>query len=143
MERNVSLSILLIIITFIVCLILNFPASLMGDPATIINVVVTFVYISVWILVMSIVSRNKNHVVMKFFLSFWLMNLFFAVLTVLVNLEILNAFWATPFVALLITQWYGIRLFANDFLIIAIIISSISLLFAFAALLSLRKEKSI
>ena len=143
MERNVSLSILLIVITFIVCLVLNFPASLMGDPATMTNVVVTFIYISVWILVMSIVSRNRNQFVLKFFLAFWLVNLFFAVLTVLVNMEILNAFWATPFVALLITQWYGIELFVDDFLITAIIISAISLLFIFAALLSIRKAKVI
>ncbi|WP_033542750.1 hypothetical protein [Planococcus sp. CAU13] len=143
MERKVGLSFFLISITFVVCLVLNFPDSLMGNPATFKNAVVTILYIAIWIFVLSLASRYRSRLLLKYYSVFWLMTLFFAVLTVLVNLEIFNAIWATLFVALLITQWYGIELFVNDFLITAIIISSISLLFLFASLLSLRKARSI
>lgn len=141
MERKVTLSILLITITFIVCLVLNFPDALMGNAPTIRNAIITFVFVSIWIFVFFIVLRNKNQAVMKFFLLFWLVTLFFAVLTALANGEIIDATWATAFIALLITPWYGIELLTDDFLITAIIISIISVLFIFSAGLSLAKSR--
>ncbi|WP_203332570.1 hypothetical protein [Planococcus beigongshangi] len=143
MEKRVALSILLIVITFIVCLVLNFPNALMGDPPTVKNAGITFIYAAIWTFVYAVVIWVKDQAAMKFFGMFWLLTLFFSVLTILVNVQVLDAFWATPFVALFITPWYGIELFTGDFLITASIISFLSLLFLFAAFSSLRKARSI
>lgn len=143
MERKVGLSILLIVITFIICLVLNFPGSIMGSPATVKNAVVTFMYIAIWIFVSSVVLRAKHPAAIKFFLAYWLANLFFIILAALINFGVFNADWALFFILLLFPHWYGIKLFTDDFLITTGIISSISLLFLVASLLSLRKAKSI
>lgn len=138
-----TITILLIIFAFIVCLILNFPDSLMGHTPTIKNLVVTVVYITIWVFVLSIASRNKDRVMMKYYSVFWLITLFFAILTVLVNAAVFNAHWATPFIALLLTPWYGIELMVDNFLITSVIISSVSLILFIAILLSLKRLRSI
>ena len=115
----------------------------MGHTPTIKNLVVTVVYITIWVFVLSIASRNKDRVMMKYYSVFWLITLFFAILTVLVNAAVFNAYWATPFIALLLPQWYGIELMVDNFLITSVIISSVSLILFIAILLSLKRPRSI
>ena len=138
MRGKVVILIALPIFALIVGLVLNFPEFLMGSPATIKNFLVTLVYIAIWIFILSIASQNKKRKIMKYYSAFWLLTLFFVVLSVYVNSVDFVANWAIPFVGLLLPQWYGIELLVDNLLITNIIISSISLIMFIATLLALR-----
>ena len=126
--KNKVLFIIVPIFAIIVGLVLNFQESLMGSPATVKNLIVTFVYIAIWIFILIITIKSKNRRVIKYYAAFWLLTLLFAILTVFVNVTDVNVEWAIPFIALLLTQWYGIELLVDNFLNTLIIISSLSLI---------------
>lgn len=137
--KNKILFIIVPIFAIIVGLGLNFQESLMGSPATVKNLIVTFVYIGIWIFIIIITLKSKNRRVMKYYSAFWLLTLLFAILTGFVNVTGVNVDWAIPFVALLLTQWYGIELLVDNFLITSIIISSLSLIIFIATVFSLKR----
>ncbi|MBU3156361.1 hypothetical protein [Clostridium estertheticum] len=61
-----STTVILSIITFIICIILNFSEFKMGSLATMKNAIVTFSYIVIWILVLIIGIINKNNGIVFF-----------------------------------------------------------------------------
>jgi hypothetical protein len=139
-KERITISIIFPIFAIIVGIKLNFQEFLMGSPATVKNLIVTFVYIAIWTYVLTITSKNK---IMKYYSAFWLLTLLFAILTGFVNMTGANIdlAWAIPFVILLLTQWYGIELLIDNFLISSIIISSLSLLMFIATVYSLKRTK--
>lgn len=139
MERNGTILVVLPVIIIIVGLILNFPEFLMGNPATLKNIIVTVGYLVIWIFILSYASKVKNRTLMKFYSAFWLITLFFGILTVYVNSTEINAYWATPFVGLLLPQWYGIEYFVDNLLVTAVIISSVSFVMSIATILLLQR----
>lgn len=88
---------------------MNFQEFLMGSPATIKNMIVTFVYIVIWILVLIIGIKNKNRGIMKYCSVFWIIMMFLSILTGYVNITGAQVDWALPFAILLFGQWYGIN----------------------------------
>lgn len=141
--KNKVIFIIVPIFSIIVGLVLNFQESLMGSPATVKNLIVTFVYFTIWIFILIITLKSKNRRVMKYYSTFWLLTLLFTILTGFVNVTGVNVDWATPFVALLLTQFYGIELLVDNFQITSIIISSLSLMMFIAAVFSLKKPNLV
>ncbi|RTQ87436.1 hypothetical protein [Lysinibacillus telephonicus] len=141
--KNKVIFIIVPIFSIIVGLVLNFQESLMGSPATVKNLIVTFVYFTIWIFILIITLKSKNRRVMKYYSTFWLLTLLFTILTGFVNVTGVNVDWATPFVALLLTQFYGIELLVDNFIITSIIISSLSLMMFIAAVFSLKKPNLV
>jgi hypothetical protein len=129
------------IVTVIVAMAFNFPQFLMGSPATVKNIIVTLVYITIGILVLIISARNKNRQIIKASLVFWLLTFIFALFTAYINLTDAIAYWAIPFVIVLLGPWYGISFFTSSFLMVSIIIVLLSLGLSIAAVLSLRRTK--
>ena len=63
LTSNLSITLVILsIATFIICLVLNFTQFQRSDSATIKNIIVTFSYVLIWILVLvtGIISRNRG-----------------------------------------------------------------------------------
>lgn len=131
------------IFAIIAGVVLNFQEMLMSSPATIKNVMVTFAYLAIWACILIITLKTNNHNATKYYLVFWLLTLFFAALTGFVNVTEVHGDWAIPFIALLLTPWYGIERFVDNFLITSIIIASLSLVMFIAFLFTLKGYRSI
>lgn len=114
----------------------------MGSLATIKNLIVTVAYIAIWIFILIITLKSKNRRIMKYYSAFWLLTLLFAILTGFDNVTEVNVNWAIPFVALLLTQWYGIELLVDNYLITSIIISLLSLIMFIATVFSLKRQQN-
>lgn len=142
MKRKEIILIYFPIFAIIFGVVLNMPEFFKGSPATMKNLIVTLLYFAIWVLVLSIAYKYKNRKLMRYYSAFWLMTLFFAVLSVYVNMVYFVANWAIPFVGLLLPQWYGIRLFAEHLLVTNIIISSVSLIMFIATVLSLKRPQN-
>lgn len=142
MRNNVFLMIVPIFVV-IVCLVLNFQEFLMGSPATAKNLIVTLVYFAIWIFIFILAVKSGNHKLLKYYSAFWLLTLLFAIITGFVNVTGLNANWAIPFVILFLTQWYGVELLVDHFLITSIIIATLSLMMCIATLFFFKKSKFV
>lgn len=142
MKRKEIILIYLPIFAIIIGVVLNMPEFFKGSPATMKNLIVTLLYFAIWVFVLSIAYKYKNRKLMKYYSAFWLMTLFFAVLSVYINMVYFVANWAIPFVGLLLPQWYGIELFVENLLITNIIISSVSLIMFIATVLSLKRPQN-
>ena len=141
MKYKALISISLSMIAIISGIYLNFPQFLMGSPANIKNLIVTLAYVIIWITALIIGIRSKNHMVMRYFYIFWIVTLIFSIVTVFINMAEIYTAWALPFVILLLTQWYGILFFINNFETSAIIIAVISLMATAAIKLMLKETK--
>ncbi|QHJ69127.1 hypothetical protein [Planococcus halotolerans] len=128
MKNKVAVAIGSPLLAVVMGIFINFPNFLIGNQATVLNLIVTAAYILIWIFAISIAWQLKNRLLMISFAAFWLTTLFFGVLTIFVSMVEFDTSWALIFVGLLLPQWYGIELFTDDFLISAVIISAISLM---------------
>jgi len=81
MKNRITATIVLSIVAIIVGMALNFNDFLMGNPASMKNLLVTFAYITIWVLVLIIGIRNKNRGIMKYCSVFWIITLFISVVT--------------------------------------------------------------
>lgn len=141
MRNRVTGTIILSIMAIIGGGVLNFPEFLMGNPANIKNLIVTFIYIVIWIIVLGIGIKIKNRGLIRYSSIFWLMTLFFALLTWYVNVTHVNVSWAIPFVILFLGQWYGINFFVGSHLTTSIVIAFISLVMFISSSISLKRIK--
>ncbi|HHX24321.1 MAG TPA: hypothetical protein GX723_10010 [Thermoanaerobacterales bacterium] len=81
MKNRITATIVLSIVAIIVGMALNFNDFLMRNPASMKNLLVTFAYITIWVLVLIIGIRNKNRGIMKYCSVFWIITLFISVVT--------------------------------------------------------------
>lgn len=140
MKNRTTATIIISIVGVIGGMALNFQEFLMGSPATVKNLIVTFAYIAIWILVLRIGIKNKNRGIMKYCSVFWIITLFLSILTGYINATGASADWALPFIVLLLGQWYGIRFFVGSFLNTSIIMAFISLVIFTTAIISLKRS---
>lgn len=140
MKDKAIITVILSIFIFILGIVLNFQEFLMGSPATIKNLIVTFVYFSAWTFVMRISVKSKNYLLIKYYSGIWIATLITAIITVYINITDVIATWALPFAILFLTQWYGIRFFVGSLLTVSIIIAILSFIMFSIAVLSLRKN---
>lgn len=117
--------VILPIITTLLGLILNFQNSIMGDTS-INNLVVTLLYLVVWIITFSVCIKTRSLKVMKVYLIFWITTLFLAIVTVFINLTEMTANAVLPLIIVFLTQWVGIDYFVDDYLISFVCVSFIS-----------------
>jgi hypothetical protein len=140
LKGKAIVSIIVPILIITVAIEMNFSEFLMGSPATIKNLVVTFLYLATWIVILVVTAKSKNRILMTFYSVFWLMTLFFAIITGYVNVVEANVEWAIPFVILFLTQWYGFNYFVGSFLTASILIACISLIMVVTTVLSARNQ---
>lgn len=143
MKNKSILTLILSYVAVIGGLIMNFQEFLMGHPATIKNLIVTLVYLTLWILILTIGIKIKNREVMKYCFVFWIITLFFAIITTYVNVTGATVNWALPFVALLLGQFYGITFFVKNLLTSSILIAFISLVMVITNVISLKYTKQV
>ena len=141
MKDNATVTIILSVITVICCMILNFQEFLMGNTATIKNLIVTVAYLSIWILILIIGTKIKSRGIMKYCSVFWSATFFFAIITAYINATGVTADLVIPFVILFLGQWYGIDYFVGSFLFESIIIAFISLIMFTITVISLKHTK--
>lgn len=142
MENKAILSVVLSIVSIIGGMVLNFQQFLMGSTASEKNLIVTLVYMVIWILAIAIGVKSKSYRIIRCFSVFWTATSIVSLITVYVKLTGISAVGAIPFVILLLTQWYGVTFFINEFLTSAIIISVISFVLIITCLRSLKNIKS-
>ena len=142
MKNKTVSTIIVSILTILGGMAFNFQEFLMGSPATIKNLTITFAYIILWVLILAISIKSKNHRVMKYYSVFWILTLATSIITVYVNITGAQVDWVIPFAILLLGQWYGINFFAGSFLVSSIIIAFISLLLFIIAMVGVKREKS-
>ncbi|MGE5628822.1 MAG: hypothetical protein ACM3X7_12085 [Solirubrobacterales bacterium] len=142
MFKTVMLIILSILLV-IGCMILNFKEFLMGSPATINNLFVTFTYIIIWILISIISIRMKNPILLKYCTFFWFITLLLGILIAFTNATGIPVSWALLLAVLLLGQWNGLGYFHISHLTMSVIISTISLGMFLAAFLSIKKVKKV
>lgn len=143
MKNNTPAIIVLSIFAAIGGMVLNFQEFLMGNPATIKNLIVTLVYVAIWVLVLTISIKNKNRGIMKYCFVFWIITLFLSILMGYVNGTGAQVDWVLPFAILLLGQWYGINFFVGSFLTTSIIMAVISLVMVIIAGKSIKRTKQI
>lgn len=141
MKNKATTAIILSILTVIIGIVLNFQEFLMGSPATVKNLIVTFAYIIMWILIITRSTKIKNCGVMKCYSIYWILTLFLSILTGYVNITGAQVDWAIPFVILFLGQWYGINFFVGSFLTASIITAVISLVMLITTVISLKRIK--
>ncbi|MBE0451643.1 MAG: hypothetical protein IBX70_12465 [Clostridia bacterium] len=141
MKNKATTGIVLSILTVIIGMILNFQEFLMGSPATLKNLIVTFAYIIMWMLIITRSTKFKNRGVMRYYSIFWILTLFLSILTGYVNSIGAQVDWAIPFAILLLGQWYGINFFVGSFFTASIIMAFISLVMLTITVISLKQTK--
>lgn len=70
-KNKLTIAIILSIISIISGMVLNFNEFLMGNPVSMKNLLVTLAYISIWVFVLIIGIRNKNHKIIGYCSAFW------------------------------------------------------------------------
>ncbi len=141
MKNKATTVIILSILTVIIGMGLNFQEFLMGSPATLKNFIVTFAYITMWMLIIIRSTKFKNRGVMRYYSIFWILTLFLSIVTGYVNITGAQVDWAIPFAILLLGQWYGINIFVGSFLTASIIITFISLVMLSITVILLKRIK--
>lgn len=141
MKNKIPAAIILSIVAVVGGMALNFHEFLMGSPATIKNLLVTFTYIAIWIFILIMGIRSKNHGIMRYCSVFWMITLLLSILTWYANATEALVDWAIPYAILLLGQWYGIDFFVDSFLITAVIIASISLVMFTVTVISFKRTK--
>ncbi len=140
MKNKATATIVILSIVIVIGgMVLNFQEFLMGSRATVKNLIVTFAYIAIWMFILIISIKNKNHGLIKYCSVFWLITLFFSILIVYVNITDAYAGWALPFVIFFLGQWYGIYFFVGSFLTLSIIMTFISLIMFTTSIMSLKR----
>ena len=141
MNKKATAIIFSSIVNIIGGMALNFQEFLMGSPATVKNLIVTLVYLVIWILILTTGTKSNSRGIIQYCNIFWGIMLFLSIVTVYVNATGASADWALPLAVLLLGQWYGINFFIEDFLTSSIIIAVISLAMLIISIRSLKATK--
>ena len=135
------IAVVLSIVAVIGGLILNFPQFLYGDNANTKNLIVTILYLAIWLFVLFSAYKSKSRGVLIYFLVFWLSIIVVSAITMFAQITEWNFDWFIPFI-LLIVPFYGIEFFTNNYVFSSIVIAAISSGMSIAAILLLRRSGS-
>ncbi|QDX94347.1 hypothetical protein EEL30_19905 [Brevibacillus laterosporus] len=129
------------IIATIIAIILNFNETLMGSQATLVNFIVTAIYLSVWIWLMILGAKSKAKRLNIYFGVFWSITLLTSISTIFANIITKVDFTATiPLVIIFLTPLYGIRFFNLTFLTCSVIYAILSTVFALIGFASVKRN---
>ncbi|MGK0466879.1 hypothetical protein [Clostridium sp.] len=139
--------VILSIVTFIACLLLNFVEFQDGSSASIRSVIITLWYATVWILVLvtGIMSRNRGAV--KYCSIFWFITFISSFLGIYANINMVHTVgrWTDlifPLYLLSMSQWYGLMFFVHSDITYFILIAVISLVMLAIAVIWLKRNKN-
>ena len=145
MNYRVILCLVLPIFIMVFGLTVNFYEFLSGSPATIKNLIVTFVYMSIWVTCLVIALNAESLALMRFYSIIWLLTLGIAGLTAYINYTdtTVNFGWAIPFAVLFLAQWIGLNFLIDSYLVLSLIISIISLIMFITITSIIRRWKRV
>jgi hypothetical protein len=141
--------VILSIVTFIACLLLNFVEFQQGGiSASIRSVIITFWYATVWILVLVTGIKGRNRGAVKYCSIFWFITFITSITGLYVNMAdtVVEGVVSWLFVPMLLFlgQWYGLRFFMhvyNDITYLSLI-AVISLVMLAIAVIWLKRNKN-
>jgi hypothetical protein len=142
MNRKQTLLICLSIIVIIGGIILNFR-EFVNDywHVNIKNTIVTFIYISIWLLTIIAAIKKEYTIIIKSSIVFWVITLVLALLAIYFNVAGVNAGWVILLAILFLSQWTGLNYFIESYFNIYTIIASFSLSILTISIVSLRRYK--
>ncbi|WP_435791302.1 hypothetical protein [Clostridium sp.] len=136
--------VILSIVTFIACLLLNFVEFQDGSSASIRSVIITFWYATVWILVLVTGIKGRNRGAVKYCSVFCVIT-FITSITVLYGSvvdTVGGAGWLFPLMLLFLGQWHGLRFFMHSNITYFTLIAVISLTILVIAVIWLKRNKT-
>lgn len=141
--KNSKFNYLISITTILVfsSVFINFPEHLMGDTATIKNLVVTLAYSFGWVGIILVSITNNNDRFLLFSRYFWLLTLISALISIYVNVTSIEAMWALLPVVIFLTPWYGLRYFISSFIGLSSITALFSLFVIVTLIIRVRSNK--
>jgi hypothetical protein len=132
-ERKPIISIILSLLAIIGCFAANFPEYMMGTPATLKNVVVTALYIVLWIYAFYFAKYNNRRKTWWFYFIFWGLTLASAIMYLYVTLTDRLAdgymFAGIAFIG----QFYGLGFFLGTSIVFYSAIIAISVIMTIAS----------
>ena len=148
MEKKRTLSVVFVILSiiiFIASLLLNFIEFQNSSSASVRSVIITFLYVTVWVLILvsGIISKNSGAVI--FCSVFWFITFVSSTTVVYSNMVHTLGRWDQfifPFMLLFIGQWHGLRFFVHRNMTYFILISIISLVMLAVAVIWLIYNKN-
>jgi hypothetical protein len=106
------------------------------------NAIVTFVYISIWLLILIIAIKNKYMGIIKYSMTYWMVSLILAVLAIYSIVTGANSGWLILPALLFLSQWSGIKFYIESYIHIYIIIIFISLSILTTSIIAIHHYKS-
>lgn len=145
MNYRVILCLVLPIFIMVFGLTVNFYEFFSGSPATIKNLIVTFFYMSIWVMCLVIAFNAESLALMRFYSIIWLLTLGIAGLTAYINYTdtTVNFGWAIPFAVLFLAQWIGLNFLIDSYLVLSLIITIISLIMFITITSIIRRWKRV
>ena len=109
--KGVTLSLFALINTFI-AIYLNWPEFLMGSRATIFNLIVSIVFLSLWFIFSFYYGIKRQKTYKKFLLVYWGVNIISSILIWIVSISNYSGIFLLPFAI-----WYGAPVYGFRFLL--------------------------
>lgn len=140
--KKIGLSVL-IIITTIVAIILNFNSALQGGSAVLLDSLVSFVFLGIWIFVFRYAVKHKEYNLILPFILFWIITLLTTLTTIIVNISDMTINFIIPFVIVFLTPLYGVRILGASYILALVVIAIISIGFIVYGLYNIIKTKKM
>jgi hypothetical protein len=105
------------------------------------NAIVTFAYISIWLLIIIAAIKNEYTIIIKSSIIFWVITLVLSLLAIYINVAGVNAGGVILLAILFLSQWTGLNYFIESYLYIFIIIALFSLSILTINIVSLQRYK--
>jgi len=120
---------ILLIITTVVAIILNFNSALQGSVAVLKDFIVTFIFLVVWGVLLVHAVKHKEYNVILPSIVFWTLSLITALLVIAINSFDLTINIVIPFVIVFLTPLYGIRILGVSHIFAQIIMAVIAAIY--------------
>lgn len=111
------------ILNIIISLCLNFNEFLIGGPVNFKNIIVSIVYILIWIAIILLANWLKSKKLLKIFLGFWMLDLILIVLMIIISKLDMYLPLIIPFILLCFGPMYGLDKLSNAIRIIISILN--------------------
>ena len=135
---------ILLIITTVFAIILNFNSALQGRHAVLLDCIVTVLFVCVWVVVfIYAVNRKENNQILPSII-FWIITLLTAITVIFINIFDLTINIIIPYVIVLLTPLYGIRVLGVSYistLLLMALIAAFFVAYGLYAIIVDRKKK--
>lgn len=135
---------ILLIITTVFAVILNFNSALQGRSAVLLDCIVTAIFVLVWVAVFIYVVKQKEYNLILPAVVFWSISLITTIVVIIINIYDLTINFIIPFVVIFLTPLYGIRVLGASYIFALLLMSFIAAFFVVCGIYAIiidRKKK--